>query len=191
MVEKQVEFVREEETWYHVIVQKSYTDKDVDEPPIVGQALADQAILYEPYTAGVKSYELNPENQQVGYDYPYDYKIDTDSSIDIVNPNPLGCNFIITISGAVTNPYIKIGDTIVNVNVEVPQGGYLTVDSGAKTIVLTMPDGQQINAFGARNPDYYIFQLIESGKNSIVWDGTFAWELQMIEERSEPRWHMD
>ena len=51
-----------------------------------------------------------------------------------------------------------------------------------------MPDGQQINAFGARNPDYYIFQLIESGVNAIVWNGTFSWELQMIEERSEPRW---
>ena len=108
--------------------------------------------------------------------------------MEIINPNPLGCNFIINISGAVNNPYVRIGDTVVNVDVEVTDGGYLTIDSGAKTITLNMPDGTQINAFGARNPDYYIFKLIDSGRNAIIWDGSFRWDLQMIEERSEPRW---
>lgn len=126
----------------------------------------------------------------VGYDYAYDYGLDKVSQIEVTNPNPLGCNFVIAISGPVNNPYIKIGDTIVNVNVEVVDGANLVVDSGAKTITLTLPDGIQVNAFGARNPDYYIFELIESGVNPIVWDGSFSWQLQMIEERSEPRWLM-
>lgn len=175
IAKKEVEFVREEDTWFHVILKNSYTD------------LPDQ----EEFEEGIKDYELNEDTQLTGYDYAYDYGLDKVSIIDVINPNPLGCNFIIDISGPVNSPYIRIGETVINVNVEVPDGAFLTVDSGAKTITLAMPDGQQINAFGARNPDYYIFQLIESGLNPIVWDGSFSWQLQMIEERSEPRWLTD
>lgn len=175
IAKKEVEFVREEDTWFHVILKNSYTD------------LPEQ----EEFEEGIKDYELNEDTELTGYDYAYDYGVDKVSIIDVINPNPLGCNFIIDISGPVNSPYIRIGETVINVNVEVPDGGFLTVDSGAKAITLTMPDGQQINAFGARNPDYYIFQLIESGLNPIVWDGSFSWQLQMIEERSEPRWLTD
>lgn len=174
IIRKQINLVREEETWYHVIVKNSYSELPEEDD----------------FEQGIKDYELNESTNLVGYDYAYDYGVDKESMVEIINPNPLGCNFIINISGAVNNPYVRIGSTVVNVNVEVPDGGFLTVDSGAKTIILTMPNGQQINAFGARNPDYYIFQLIESGKNAIIWDGSFSWQLQMIEERSEPRWLM-
>lgn len=175
VIKKTIQLVREEETWYHLIIKNSYSELPEDDD----------------FEQGIKDYELDEETELVGYDYSYDYGVDKVSTVEITNPNPLGCNFIVAISGPVNNPYLRIGDTIINVNVEVVDGANLVIDSGAKTITLTLPDGIQVNAFGARNPDYYIFQLIESGINPIVWDGSFSWQLQMIEERSEPRWLMD
>lgn len=175
VAKKEIDFVREEETWFHEILKTSYSDIEEETE----------------YEAGIKDYELNVDTELIGYDYSYDYGIDRQSMTNIVNPNPLGCNWVISISGPVINPYVRIGDTVVNVNVEVPDGAFLVVDSSAKTIMLTLADGTEINAFGARNPDYYIFALIDSGVNPITWDGSFSWQLQMIEERSEPRWLME
>lgn len=172
VLKKDVTFVREEETWFHVISKNSYSEIEEDDT----------------YEAGIKDYELNEETGLEGYDYDYDYGVDRVSSTEIINPNPLGCDFIINITGPVNNPVIRIGNTTVNVNIEVPAGAILTVDSTAKTIIMTYADGLQLNVFSARNPDYYIFQKIESGHNAIVWDGSFNWDLMMIEERSEPRW---
>ena len=175
LIKKNLTFVREEETWFHVISKSSYNEGDQPD---------------EDFEKGIKDYELDEDTNLVGYDYEYDYGVDRISASEIINPNPLGCNFIINISGPTNNPFIRIGETNINVNVEVPDGAVLTIDSTAKTIMLTYADGNTVNAFSARNPDYYIFQLIESGANAIIWDGSFRWDLQMIEERSEPRWLM-
>lgn len=171
-IKKQISFVREEETWFHVITTRSYNNIDVEQS----------------WEDGIKDYEFNEDTGLTGYDYDYDYGVDSYSYTNITNPNPLGCNFVVIISGAATNPSIRIGQTIINVNVDIPDGAYLKVDSTEKTITLHYPDGTTLNAFGARNPDYYIFNLIEPGNNAIVWSGSYNWELEMIEERSEPRW---
>lgn len=175
IIRKDVSFVREEESWFHVITSRSYNNLEIQQS----------------WEDGIKDYELNEDTEKVGYDYEYDYGVDGYSFTNIVNPNPLGCDFVINISGPALNPNIRIGQTIINVNVEIPDGAYLTVDSTEKTITLNYADGTQLNAFGARNLDYYIFQPIESGHNAIVWSGDYNWELEMIEERSEPRWLMD
>lgn len=125
----------------------------------------------------------------IGYDYPYDYGLDLKSQIWVENPNPMGCNWIINIMGPCENPEVEIGGTIVKVNVVVPDGAYLTVDTTSKTATVTTADGSVVNVFGARDPDYYLFQLIDTGRSAIMWDGAFRWDLEMIEERSEPRWH--
>lgn len=125
-----------------------------------------------------------------GYDYPYDYGLDLKSQIWVDNPNPMGCNWIISINGPVEYPVIEIGDTTVSLNVEVPDGAYLTVDTTNKTAYMYLADGTQVNVFGARDPDYYLFKLIDTGRSAVMWEDAFRWGLQMIEERSEPRWRM-
>lgn len=175
IIKKDVSFVREEETWFHIIKRQSYN-------------IIDDESKFE---SGIKDYELNEETGLAGYDYEYDYGVDRDSFTNVVNPNPLGCNFKINISGPTLNPNLRIGDTVINVNVEIPAGAYLTVDSTEKTVMLYYADGTILNAFGARNPDYYIFKLIESGFNALVWSGEYDWDLELIEERSEPRWLTD
>lgn len=148
----------------------------------VGNVTLDNAV-FRPHVAegGVGS---------IGYDYPFDYGVDLESQIQVTNPNPLGCNWIMNIMGPVDSPQVKIGDTVVHVNVNLLDGEYLTVDTTNKTVMLTTAEGEQINVFGARDPEYYLFELIGTGYNAISWNGAFKWDFTMIEERSEPRWHM-
>ena len=126
-----------------------------------------------------------------GYDYAYDYMHDAQSQKIIANAGSIPCDFIITIQGYADSPIITIGDNTYAVNVEVPYGANLVIDSTQKTVIITLADGTKINAFGARDPDYYLFERIKSGKNAVTWDGSYLWELLMIEERSEPRWLTD
>ena len=124
-----------------------------------------------------------------GYDYSYNYMTDVQSQKTITNPGSVPCDFIINIQGYVDHPILKIGDNIVSVDVEVPYGAHLTIDSTKKTVIMTLIDGTEINCFGARDPDYYLFERIPYGRNVVTWNGSFIWELKLIEERSEPRWH--
>lgn len=175
VVKKEVQLVREQDSWYHIISKTSY---DVEEEP------------EEPSNEGIKTYEeyTHSGSTVTGYDFTYDYMEDLVSRTVITNPNNVGAEFVVGIQGPVIDPQLKIGDTVIHVSVTVPDGGYLTVDSTAKTVVVTRADGSEVNAFGARDPNYYIFEPIASGDNVITWNGAFPWEIKLIEERSEPRW---
>ena len=67
-------------------------------------------------------------------------------------------------------------------------GEYLTIDSATKKIFLTAVDGTTANKFNNRNRDSYIFEKIQPGGNVVAWDGTFGFDVILLEERSEPKW---
>lgn len=142
-------------------------------------------------SGSIVTFEKNNALSGSGYDYAYDYMHDAQSQKIIANAGSIPCDFVITIQGYADSPIITIGDNTYAVNVEVPYGANLVIDSTQKTVIITLADGTKINAFGARDPDYYLFERIESGKNAVTWDGSYLWELLMIEERSEPRWLTD
>ena len=93
------------------------------------------------------------------YDYPHDYKSVVKKG-SIINPNFVASNFIMTIHGAAYNPTLRIGGHIYSVNVQVEPGEYLTIDSSAKTIILTKANNEKVNCFNNRNKDSYIFEKI-------------------------------
>ena len=68
------------------------------------------------------------------------------------------------------------------------EGEYLTIDSTTKKIFLTKNDGTIINQFNNRNRDSYIFEKIPAGSNVVTWNGDFAFDVILLEERSEPKW---
>ena len=178
IVRKKMTFVREKLSWYHIVRVANFGE----------QANED---LYNFVEEEIKTFEVEDyTGQREGYNYEYDYMVDTQSQKTITNPGSIPCEFIVSIQGYINNPVITIGDTTISVNVEVPYGANLVVDSTQKTVTLTLIDGTKINCFGARDPDYYLFERIAPGKSTVTWNGSFLWELQMIEERSEPRWHM-
>jgi len=161
---KTVTLVNERQAWYSVLKRDSY-----------GQAVKVDAAEWD------KQYEAV-------YQYDYDYSNATDSQLILNNPSVNESEFVLTVQGPATSPYLAIGDNVYHIVVDVPAGAVLVVDSTKKTAIMTEADGTVINVFSARDADYYIFKRIPSGKNPVVYDGSFLWQLEVIEERSEPRW---
>lgn len=64
----------------------------------------------------------------------------------------------------------------------------VSIDSIAKTILLTKRDGTVENHFHQRNRESYIFEKIPAGSNIVTWDKTFKFDVVLFEERSEPKW---
>lgn len=120
-------------------------------------------------------------------DYPFDFA-GTNQLSTFVNPNFVGSNFRLIVYGEAVNPTVYIGGHKYQVSCTVGANEYLTIDSVAKTIIVTQVDGTVVNHFKDRSRDSYIFEKIPSGKVDVSWDGTLRMTLVLLEERSEPKW---
>ena len=165
VMKKKITFVREQESWFRQTIKKSYE----------GDSVTPQVESW------VKRYDT-------GYDFAHDYMVDFESSVTLTNPDALPSVFILSIQGPALQPEIRIGDNVIGFNYDVPDGAVLEVNAVTKKTTTHLPDGTDLNVFGARDPDYYIFERIPSGRSAVTWDGSFNWEITLIEERSEPRW---
>lgn len=121
------------------------------------------------------------------YDYPYDYAISQNGQ-KIVCDSVSGGSFRLRIYGEATNPVIIINGHAYSVKGTVGAGDILLIDGTSKTITLTTAIGGKINWFDKRSRDSYIFEQIQSGQNTVSWDGSFGFDLTVIEKRSEPKW---
>lgn len=126
-----------------------------------------------------------------GIDYPYDYPFDYAPAIvgrRIRNDAICDSAFRLQIYGEVQDPSILVGDHVYAVKGYLRAGEVLTIDSVTKTIIHTSMYGVRTNWFDFRNRENYIFEPIPPGQSIVGWDGTFGFDLTIIEERSEPRW---
>ena len=121
------------------------------------------------------------------YDFPYDYTNPTNTR-NIMCESVGGNAFRLVIYGKADNPTVDIGGHTYAVNGTINSGETLTIDSLNKTITLTTATGKKVNWFDRRNRASYIFEPIPAGQNTVNWDGTFGFDLTVIEKRSEPRW---
>lgn len=117
-----------------------------------------------------------------------DSKEDDKESAYVSNPLRIPCNFKIKINGPSEWPFLKIGDNVYNIDEEIPEGSYLEIDAIKKTCILYDNSGNSRNVFGYRNPDYYIFEKIKPGINSVEWSDSTLLEFTIYEERGEPLW---
>lgn len=134
-----------------------------------------------------KTEGASEDNLDYPYDYPYDY-YSGGRSQRIVNTYFAPVDFRMVIYGPANNPAITIGGHTYRVNAVVQSGEYLTIDSMNKTIVLTQNNGTKVNKFDNRDRTSYIFEPIPSGASSVTWLGDFAFDITLIEKRSEPAW---
>ena len=124
-------------------------------------------------------------------DYPFDYTYDYLNSLHerrINNTGFIDAEFEMVIYGTVTKPTIYIGGHTYEVDCEVSNNEYLTINSRTKTIVLTRYNGEKVNCFKHRNKESYVFEKIPSGNNIVIWDGDWGFDITLFEERSEPKW---
>lgn len=130
-------------------------------------------------TSQVKDYD---------YDYPVDYlrSIGTDGYFE--NPFDHSTDAVITIYGAISHPDILINDTNYKINYDLSEGDKLILNTLRKTITLIKKNGRIQNAFKYRDSEYYPFNKIPPGHNTIYWNSSANIEINLIYERGEPKW---
>lgn len=123
-------------------------------------------------------------------DYPHGYAYDYAARMNnttLENTNFTPTDFVMKIDGAVNNPKVYINGHMYAVNYDIEIGQHITINSIDKTIKLN-DNGQITNLFEYRDRDSYIFEKIPSGSNMVAWGSDFNFTLQLIEQRSEPKW---
>ena len=126
-----------------------------------------------------------------GYDFPFDYDYDysvSTTSRQVVCDTIKSSKFKLRIYGEATDPAVMINGHAYKVNGRVKAGESLLIDSMNKTITLNTATGSKINWFANRDRHDYIFEPIPPGVNNVIYNGSFKFDLVVIEERSEPRW---
>ena len=95
--------------------------------------------------------------------------------------------------GPCVNPSVTIGGNVYSVNVSVPAGGYLVIDSRPEAplgwqVYMRDAAGVQSNIFDNRNPNYQILERIPGGTVNLEYSRTYGIDLTLYLERSEPSW---
>lgn len=135
--------------------------------------------------------DVGGDGTGIGLDYPHDFPFDyfsTMASTQLVNDGFVASNFKIIIYGACSDPSISINDHVYQVECDVLENEYLTIDSAQKKIYVTTNNGTIVNKFNDRNKASYIFEKIAAGTNIVTWTGAFGFDVILMEERSEPKW---
>ncbi len=149
------------------------------------------------YKTVTKSYVKNsaPNNTRYGLDYPTDYKYDfgyakVSQTMDTGSYSP--CDFKMTIYGTCINPVITIGKNAYRVNVPVPEGALLIIDTREKTVILRDELGYEQNVFDkavrgdGKGKGEYIFEPLASGEMSVTWDNSYGFDIEYYVAESEP-----
>ena len=124
------------------------------------------------------------------YDYEYDYSTPTDGSeiweVDHFAP----CEFLMTIFGPVSNPRILINGYPYEVYTELGSNDYLQIDSRNNKVIKYLSNGTRQDMYNYRAKQQSIFEPITPGNITVMWPGTYGFDLTLFCERSEPKWKM-
>lgn len=128
------------------------------------------------------------EIKQYTYSYPFVYS-NLRGNIQIINNAVSDSDFIIRMYGACSNPYVKIGDILYQVNTTLGNNEYLEINSQENTIYGYSNYGEKRNLFNYRDKSRSdFFEKIPTGSAIATWDGSFKAEIIVFDVRNEPRW---
>lgn len=121
--------------------------------------------------------------------YPHGYtsgNLESSIETDTAFPSP----FEMVIFGQCTNPSVTIGGHVYNVNVTVPAGSRLIINSMTKKIVVYDAQNVATNVFQYQNheADKYIFEPIPPGVLEVRYQNIPRIILTVTEERSAAKW---
>lgn len=145
----------------------------------------------------VKSFTISGGTDTEWLDLPCDLPADLMGArltMTLTNPQLTPMPWRLIIYGPASNPYIQTPDNTYEVDVTIPDGGYLTIDSVDKTVILTASNGDTTDCFGdalrgtGKDGGTYIFQPLPAGTTPITWPNSFNFDMQLCEEESEPPW---
>jgi hypothetical protein len=138
--------------------------------------------------------ELMPETETSGdaADFPRDFPLNLcreRASTTVYVAGDSDSPFLWRVYGPATSPYIRVADNLYRVNVDVPEGARLEVDSRARTVTLVLNDGTVTNVYskrerGVSGSGSYIFEPIPSGYNDFAWGNDAQMDLVTYEVRT-------
>lgn len=135
--------------------------------------------------------------QSPDLDYPYDFAHDwaaqsaTDRALEV--STMADSEFRLVVWGPAVNPRVTIAGNRYEVGVTVPSGSRLELDTRDRTIQVIDGSGSVTNCYalrtrGVRGGGQYAFQPLPRGHLSVLCDGTFAFDVVVHDERTEPAW---
>lgn len=131
-----------------------------------------------------------------GTDFPLDFPLEFvrgRAAKSIYNGGTSPQDLLLRVYGPASDPAISIGGNVHRVNVEVPAGHRLEVDTMARTVRLVAPDGTWTDAYGYREPGAegsgtYVFERVAPGPASLSWGNDFSFDLVLYEVRMACPW---
>ncbi len=144
------------------------------------------------YGYSIYEFEVYGKSTSPFLDYPLDYLYDYTNDIRInslTNDGYAASDFKLTIYGKCSDPLISIGDWNYGAtDVDLSTGEKLIIDSVNKKVYKITVTGAIENLFSHRLKDFYAFQKIAVGQNIVGWNGAYEFDIELFEDRSEPKW---
>lgn len=143
--------------------------------------------------------QISNEQLDFSFDYAHDYGARQSIGSSIVIPGFEPCDVKITVYGYAVSPYVRIGSNVHQVNVTVPDGGLLIIDTTKRasmagdSIVLKDMYGNSQNVFskrlrGSEGSGTYVYQKAQPGETSVTWQQSFGFDLVAFERRGRLPW---
>ena len=127
------------------------------------------------------------------HDLPYDLLApNRPSSVEIDAWQPCPVGFIAY--GPLDSFSVTLGGNVYKVAASVPEGGYLTVDPIARSVIVSGTGGEETDAFPQASrgtglgSGSYIFEPVKTGANKLLFDGSPSFDIEWYEEEGEPPW---
>lgn len=123
------------------------------------------------------------------YDLRYDYRyIASAASGTIDNSHYAPSQMIITVYGPAENPSITVGGRIYSIAASVSATQRIVIDQLQRRIESVTAAGERTNLFDYRDKENDIFLPVEPGVNTVIYDGSFDFDITLVQQRSEPLW---
>lgn len=153
-----------------------------------------------PFWIAEKSISITPLNMEVlddrdkGYTYEYWYKYAQNQTVTTIQTNAnyySDCDFKLTAYGPFSSLYVTISGQIYNISFPADAAEYMVIDTRKNGLYkgqayLVRNNGDIVNVFDYRNPNYELFKKVPAGTIVINYPRTYGVDLTFYMERSEP-----
>ena len=188
--------------WWHKSYIPCYITASSTYPHENNYWVCNEITIYcpSPFWIEEKTFSFYPAEEQESYpyldfnvDFAFDFSYKPRAVLPIETGHYAPSSFRMIMHGPCVNPSVTIGGNVYNVNVSVPAGGYLVIDSRPEAplgwqVYLRNASGQASNVFDNRNPNYQILERIPGGTVDLTYPRTYGVDLTLYLERSEPSW---
>lgn len=140
---------------------------------------------------------VRPSDDYEFLDLPHDLPYDLGATKPrqyAINTGYLNSPAKFVVYGPAVNPSVRLAGNLYQVDVTVPDGGYMDIDPLRRTVTVVAADGTTMDAFskahrgGGAGSGEYIFERVPTGTSEISWDNSFGFDLTLYEEEGEPSW---